>query len=227
MIETPPSFPRRLLRACSLVKAAVLRKIQLQRKRKHGRAELKRRIGQTPLKIVIGANGIYDAGWIPTDIEVLNLLRPSEWQEYFTEHPIDAILAEHVWEHLTGEEAIIAATTCFRFLRPGGYLRVAVPDGLHPDPTYIERVRPNGTGPGAQEHKVMYTHNTFRVVFEGAGFEVVELEHFDKAGEFHFEGWNPEDGRINRSKRFDVRNQDGRLTYTSIILDARKPLSAG
>jgi len=47
---------------------------------------------------------------------------------------LDAILAEHVWEHLTKEEALIAALTCYRYIKNGGYLRVAVPDGPHPNP---------------------------------------------------------------------------------------------
>ena len=55
---------------------------------------------------------------------------------YFNEGSIDAILAEHVWEHLAEEEGLAAAKCCYRYLRPGGYLRVAVPDGFHPDANF-------------------------------------------------------------------------------------------
>jgi predicted SAM-dependent methyltransferase len=48
------------------------------------------------------------------------------------------MLAEHVWEHLTEEEGLAAARACFKYLSPGGFLRVVVPDGLHPDPAYVE-----------------------------------------------------------------------------------------
>jgi predicted SAM-dependent methyltransferase len=34
--------------------------------------------------------------------------------------------------------------------------------------------------------------------------------------------YNPDDGKINRSSRFDERNNDGSLNYTSLILDACK-----
>lgn len=38
------------------------------------------------------------------------------------------MLAEHVWEHMTKEEGIMAAKHCYEFLQDGGYIRVAVPD---------------------------------------------------------------------------------------------------
>ena len=60
------------------------------------------------LKIVIGASGYYDEGWIDTDIEYLNLLNRSHWKRYFRVDSIDAILAEHVWEHLTLEQGLEA-----------------------------------------------------------------------------------------------------------------------
>jgi predicted SAM-dependent methyltransferase len=90
------------------------------------------------LRLVVGAEGIFDKGWIPTDIEYLNFLNKQHWERYFKKDSIDVILAEHFWEHLTTENALMAAQQCFQYLRPGGYLRVAVPDGYHPDPKYIE-----------------------------------------------------------------------------------------
>jgi predicted SAM-dependent methyltransferase len=178
-----------------------------------------------PVQIVLGASGIYDAGWIPTEIGVLDILKAGQWTRVFAENSIDAILAEHVWEHLTPEQGLVAARNCLRFLKPGGYLRAAVPDGFHPDPTYIEWVRVGGTGAGADDHKVLYTCETFRGLFEQAGFEVEPLEYFDSAGAFHAVEWDPDAGKIHRSKRFDERNQNGQLNYTSIIVDARKPLA--
>jgi predicted SAM-dependent methyltransferase len=178
-----------------------------------------------PVRIVIGASGIYEAGWIPTEIGVLDILNPGHWSRVFAENSISAILAEHVWEHLTPEQGLLAACNCLRFLQPGGYLRVAVPDGFHPDPTYIEWVRVGGSGAGADDHKVLYTCETFRRLFEDAGFEVKPLEYFDSAGVFHAVKWETAAGMIHRSQRFDERNQNGQLNYTSIIFDARKPLA--
>jgi len=186
---------------------------------------LKKRVRQSspPLRIVVGAGGLYDAGWIPTDVDVLDILDEAHWRRLFRENSIDAILAEHVWEHLTAEQGLRAAQNCHRFLRHGGYLRAAVPDGFHPDPQYVERVRPGGSGAGAHDHKLLYNHESFGQLFKSAGFQVELLEYFDSAGQFHAANWNPAFGKIDRSLRFDERNKDGRLVYTSVILDAHKP----
>lgn len=99
------------------------------------RSQLKRLLAVAePLRIVVGSSGIHDPSWFPTDIETLDLLNRGDWERYFARHSIDAILAEHVWEHLTAEDGVVAARHCFEFLAPGGYLRWAVPDAFHPDP---------------------------------------------------------------------------------------------
>ena len=184
--------------------------------------KLRKLAKQKPCKIVVGAADIFDAGWIPTDIDILNLIKSKDWKRLFKPDSIDAILAEHVWEHLSAENGIAAAKLCFNYLRPGGYLRAAVPDGLHPDQKYIEWTRVGGTGPGAKDHKILYTYKSFRSTFEAAGFKVELYEYFDEQGVFHYNEWSPDKGKIFRSKRFDERNQDGELKYTSIILDAKK-----
>lgn len=175
-----------------------------------------------PLKIVVGSAGVPVPGWIITDVNELDLLRPSTWAAFMAPGSVDALFAEHVWEHLRPADAVLAARTCFTFLRPGGVLRVAVPDGLHPDPAYLEAVRPGGTGPGADDHQVLYTHATLRAVFEEAGFSVTLLEHFDEDGVFQQVPWSSDGGHVLRSARHDPRNHDGTLRYTSIILDAQK-----
>jgi predicted SAM-dependent methyltransferase len=176
-------------------------------------------------RIVIGSAGRHDSGWVPTDEEFLDLLKPTDWDRFFPPASIDALLAEHVWEHLTPEEALTAARTCFRYLKPGGYLRIAVPDGLHPDPIYLQWVKVGGASPGqlANDHKVLYTYKSSRELFESAGFRVELYEYFDEAGRFHCRDWDAKAGTIGRSKRFDKRNRGGRLIFTSIILDAVKP----
>lgn len=183
---------------------------------------------QPSKKIIVGAGGTQFEGWIPTDMDMLNLLVKNDWAACFKPNSLDAILAEHVWEHLTPEQASIAAMHCFRFLKPGGYLRVAVPDGLHPDSGYIEWVRSGGSGPGSDDHKVLYTYDTFRKIFTSAGFGVSLCEYYDEHGEFHDMEWNPADGMIRRSHRFDKitfdRSNSGvNFDFTSIILDAIKP----
>lgn len=204
-----------LLAECLTKPDRVLKRIRRQRK-------IRRLAAMRPCRVVVGASGRIPEGWIGTEVEDLDLLRPNTWERFFEPESIDAILAEHVWEHLSDEEGCLAAATCFRFLKSGGYLRLAVPDGNHPDPSYIEHVRPGGSGPGCDDHKVLYNYKVLSKVFERAGFQVKLLEYFDEDGQFVRETWNPADGMIRRSERFDLRNNNGRLAYTSIVLDAVK-----
>lgn len=201
--------------------ALVVRPVKAARRWRRRRT-LVQRARQMPRRVVVGASGVAQPDWIATDIDQLNLLKPARWRRYFAEESIDALLAEHVWEHLSAADGIRAAETCYRFLKPGGYLRAAVPDGLHPNEAYREWVRPGGSGPGADDHKVLYTYQTFRQIFQSAGFTVTLLEYFDERGEFQYQAWDPQQGMIHRSSRFDKRNQEAPLSYTSLILDARK-----
>lgn len=178
-------------------------------------------------RVVIGASGVVEPGWIATEAAFIDLLDPQTWARYFDDASLDAILAEHVWEHLSESDGSRAASTCFQFLRPGGYVRAAVPDGLHPNPKYVDYVRPRGTGEGAHDHRILYTHETFAGQFKRAGFSVDLLEYFDADGAFHAVDWDVDRGLVHRSLRFDERNHGGHPTYTSIVLDAQKPLWTG
>ena len=176
-----------------------------------------------PKRIVIGSAGWFDHGWIPTDEHFLDLTKPATWLLHFAPNSVDALLAEHVWEHLTPEEARIACQTCFTYLKPGGYARIAVPDGYHPDPVYQQWVRVGGAWVGqlSNDHRVLYTHETLVSLFESAGFRVELLEYFDAAGSFHTEPWDVAQGKIRRSERFNKHKYN--VSDTSIIIDAFKP----
>ena len=132
-------------------------------------------------------------------------------------------LAEHVFEHLTAAEAALAARNCLNYLKQEGYLRIAVPDGYFPDPAYIEHVRPMGSGPGAHDHKILYTYKTLSDLFASCGFKVTLLEFWDEQGKFHYTPWSAEGGLVRRSRWHDPRNNEEEITYTSLILDAKKP----
>lgn len=190
---------------------------------RQGKARLLARDRSKACKVILGAGYSPMEGWYATDIEFLNLLKEEDWRSYFDPGSIDAMLAEHVWEHLTPTDGKLAAEMCFRYLRPGGYLRLAVPDGWHPDPSYIEYVRPGGAGVGADDHKVLYTQQSMDAMLRSAGFEPKWLEFFDADHQFQYTEWDPADGMVHRSKRFDTRNNGGNLAYTSLIVDAIKP----
>jgi predicted SAM-dependent methyltransferase len=178
----------------------------------------------TSKRLDLGAGKTEQPSWVPTDIDTLNLLCRNDWLYYSRPGNIDRLMAEHVWEHLTLADGLVAAQLCCEFLRPGGNFRIAVPDGNNPDPHYINHVRVGGCGVGADDHKVLYTHQILGKLLEDAGFKIHLLEYWDEQGKFNYEDWDAEDGQIRRSRRFDSRNTDGQLRYTSLILDARKPI---
>lgn len=182
---------------------------------------LKRRIFKPSQKIIVGAGGTSYPEWLSMEIDTLNLLKESDWKSLRRHFHISAILAEHVWEHLIPEDALQSAKNCFKFLKRKGYLRVAVPDGFHPDPAYIRHVEVGGTGAGADDHKVLYNYKTFSEVFVKAGFKVRLLEYYDESGVFHQNDWDSQQGMIIRSRKYGKPRPD-ELKYTSIILDCLK-----
>lgn len=111
----------------------------------------------------------------------------STWLQ-FVKCSIDAILAEHVWEHLTFKEGVQAASLCYQYLNPGSYIRCAVPDDFFPDESYQRIVQIGGPGPKhhpAFTHKIVHNYQTLSKMFELAGFEVHLLEYCDEEGIFH------------------------------------------
>lgn len=179
------------------------------------------------MKIILGAGNTSFDGWKSTQEEDLNLLKKSDFEAKFEPESIYAMLAEHVWEHMTLDEGILAAKNCFDFLKPGGYIRCAVPDANFRNEAYQQLVQVGGPGPKdhpAFSHKIVYDYQNLSAVFIEAGFEVELLEYCDEKGFFHYKYWNEADGRIGRSFRFDTRNSNKKLGMVSIIIDAKKPL---
>lgn len=175
------------------------------------------------LKIIVGSGATKQKGWISTNYPLLDVANAHTFAEWFAPGTISNFLAEHVWEHLSPEDAVKACNNCFVYLKHGGVLRVAVPDGFHPDPDYIAQVKPGGYGVGAGDHKILFNYGTLSSLLQDAGYKVRLLEWFDEHGNLHYENWDPLDGLIVRSSRFDQRNQQNKTAYTSLIIDAIKP----
>lgn len=68
------------------------------------------------MKIILGAGKTVFEGWISTQEEELNLLDRQAFEKQFQKNSIEPMLAEHVWEHMTKEEGMIAAKHCYEFL---------------------------------------------------------------------------------------------------------------
>lgn len=176
-----------------------------------------------PLRIVVGSSGKFQENWIRTEKDFLNLLNDENWSKYFKEGEVNNILAEHVWEHLSLDEGRKAAAMCHKYLKKGGKLRIAVPDGYHKSSEYLDQVKPGGFGISADDHKILYNYEVLSSLLKEQGFETYFLEYFDKENKFHVQKWNIDDGMIRRSLKYDHRNKDGKPRYTSLIIDAIKP----
>lgn len=179
------------------------------------------------MKIIIGAGNTHMNGWVSTQQDELDLLSRSDFARLLGGQKAEAMLAEHVWEHMTEADGRTAAENCFDWLADGGYIRAAVPDRNFRNDWYQNMVKIGGNGDPSHpafSHKIVYDYRLFRDVFEQAGFVVDLLEYCDEDGGFHYKYWNEADGIIGRSLRFDTRNSGGRLGMVSIIIDAKKPL---
>jgi predicted SAM-dependent methyltransferase len=190
-------------------------------RRKHDLDRLRTQMAsREPLKVVIGGGQTSYEGWIFTDQDLLDITKPRHWDELFDPNSIDRLLCEHVLEHLSEPECVIALTEAYRHLKPGGLMRVAVPDGYRRDPAYVAEASPPNDG-----HKVFYNVDSLPPLLASVGFSVLPLEYFDRDGQFHAESWDESEGLIMRSARFDTQKdfQRGELHYTSLIVDARKP----
>ena len=170
------------------------------------------------INLVIGAGGNYFDGWISTDKDIFDIINPLSWEKKFKNKKIDNILAEHVFEHLNFRDVKKALFYIYNFLKVGGILRFAVPDGYHPSVYVRKLIKPNGLELGADEHKVVFNIDMVEKLAEENGFELDRIEYFDKNGVFHTKEFNFENGYISRcSKNYKGRFTDDQKEYNKLI----------
>lgn len=174
-------------------------------------------------KLHVGCGRKQYRTWINTNKDTLDITDENSWiKNNIQYNSVNRILAEHVFEHLNDKDRISTINNFKKFIHTDGLIRIAVPDGYHPNSDYIKRVDVGGPGASAHDHKFLYNHKTLIQLFELNGFKGDLLEYFDENGQFHFKEWSVEDGFIKRSSRYDRRNKNHKLTYTSLIIDFRK-----
>lgn len=177
---------------------------------------------ENKIKINIGASETKFEGWFQTEQYFLDVSNRKDFVKMFSDHKINYILAEHVLEHVTNNDLAIMLKNFVDFTHDDINIRIAVPDGFHIDPVYIENVRPGGTGAGAHDHKNLFTYRSLSKLFSDAGFKAHPIEYWDEKGIFHQGYLNDEKGHIRRSFINDSRNASGKPVYTSLIIDFTK-----
>ena len=180
-----------------------------------------------PLRIIVGAAETWQTGWYSTNEDWLDITSAEDWQAVFKgKRILTHVVAEHVFEHLTRDECRTALAHIRRHLEYGGRIRVAVPDGNHPDEVYLRHVGIGGIGDDAADHKQLLTADSLFELMTEACFEPEHIEGYDASGRLIRKPYSPEDGFVSRSranatpasrKRWDFVDAD-----TSLIVDGVK-----
>jgi len=143
-------------------------------------------LASSDIQLHLGCGGERKAGWLnidllgdPVDL-AWNLARPLP----FESGSVAAIFHEHLLEHLPLPAGNSFMHECFRILKPGGILRVGVPDAgrlirsYAGDREYLERLHPDRpTGLIAVQelfywhrHCAMFDTETLELLFRANGF---------------------------------------------------------
>ena len=140
-----------------------------------------------PVRLHLGSSAELKEGWINVDLLgdpvdlAWNLTTPLP----FEDGSAAAVFSEHLLEHLTLRQGMALAEESFRLLRPGGVLRIGVPDAhayarsyFDSSDEFLERMCPGApTRLLAMQyvyyyegHRTMYDFDTLAVVMRAAGF---------------------------------------------------------
>jgi predicted SAM-dependent methyltransferase len=141
---------------------------------------------QPGVRLHLGSGGEHKAGWVNVDLlgdpvdVAWNLASPLP----FEPASVDAVFHEHLLEHLPLQAGAVLMRECCRVLRPGGILRVGVPDAgqlirsYAGDRLYLEERHPGRPTAmvAVQElfywnrHCAMFDEETLRLYFQASGF---------------------------------------------------------
>lgn len=150
-----------------------------------------------PLRLHLGGEQI-KAGWKIVNIQPgsgVDFVGDAKNLGQFKDATVDDIYASHVYEHLSYTGDVQQAfREAFRVLKPGGLIRIAVPDldrlcrlyltpGLAaPQRFYLMRVLVGGQTNPFDYHKCLFDEETLTVLLRHTGF--VDIQRVDAFGLF-------------------------------------------
>ena len=178
-----------------------------------------------PIKIILGAAETSQPGWYPSNESWLDITSQTDWQAVFGGQALlTHAVAEHVFEHLTVQEAEQALRHIYAHLGPGGRLRIAVPDGYNPNPDYLRHVGIGGIGDDAADHKQLLNVDVLQDLMQRAGFKTTQLEGYRADGTLVQNAYDDADGFIKRSRKHagDQSPWSFPDAETSLIVDGVK-----
>ena len=179
------------------------------------------------VKIIIGAALTNQKGWLSTNEEWLDISDYNDWFRLFHGKPlVKRALAEHVFEHLSREQMKTAFKLIYDHLCKEGTLRIAVPDGNHPNETYRKNTCINGIGADASDHKQFLSYEILENDLKEVGFKCFHMEGYNDEGNLVVKKLPDELGFIIRSRTNQNRSSskiwDFIDSQTSLIVDAYK-----
>lgn len=175
-----------------------------------------------PINLIVASGDQSSIGWISSEWYTLDITNYDSWSYYFKWNEVEKIVAEHVFEHFDSTQTQRCLDNIHKFLKPNGCLRIAVPDGFFPSKKYLDWVKPGGLAPGSEDHKILYNYKTLKEILEKSKFNCILIEFYDENNKFYMNNKYDHNGFISRSRLNDSRNKNGRIEYTSLIIDAYK-----
>jgi predicted SAM-dependent methyltransferase len=193
-------------------------------------------------KLHIGCGSNILDGWLNTDIKGNN--RHIMFMDAGNPFPIpeqsfDYVFSEHLFEHLTYEQAKNMLSECYRILKPNGIIRIATPDirfliDLYLNPqkeinkSYIEfDSKRSGLPPHpifainrfhtAWGHKIIYDAESLIMMFENAGFKNIHQCEIGKSDYAELHGVE----RHNKSFERQKADKDYNALQT-MVFEARR-----
>ena len=140
--------------------------------------------------------GIVKLDWSP-EIYIHDLRRPLPWNN----NSVDVVYSSHTLEHLSKDAGEHLLAECYRTLKPGGIIRIVVPDlkrfveqylgGEFSSRDFIDSLGVGSTEPGDSwikkllapyvrfPHRCMYDPQSLLQTLEGLGFEAEIRSPFD------------------------------------------------
>jgi predicted SAM-dependent methyltransferase len=119
-----------------------------------------------------------DLAGIPVDV-AWNIVRPLP----FPSASVDVVCHDHTIEHLSLSEGVALTQDCFRVLRPGGRLRISVPDASAAIRAYVAGEARQAPTPLLEMqrlfydwgHRTMYDSATLSMLLGECGFTEIEV----------------------------------------------------
>jgi predicted SAM-dependent methyltransferase len=157
-----------------------------------------------PLKLHLGCGGKYIAGFFHVD--ALNYPHvdhqgPVDRLAFLHDNTVELVYASHVLEHFGRHELDNVLREWYRILKPGGVLRLAVPDFRACARLYLDGRLANGLNDimgliiGGQRdshdfHHIIFDQETLQTHLQGAGFSRFQLWDWRNTEHSHIDDYS-------------------------------------